>query len=609
MPESKPILLPAVISVKQLAEALDQPVTSIIAKLMGFGVLATINEDIDFDTAAIVADDFGIMVEKQDITRAVANTADTSVVSHDIRTRPPVVTIMGHVDHGKTTLLDTIRKTNVAGKEAGGITQHISSYQIELPPKDGNEKRVITFLDTPGHSAFEAMRRHGAQITDLVVLVVAADDGVKPQTVEAINHVKSMKVPVMVAINKMDKPDADPDRVKRELSDYGLIPEEWGGNTVMTPISALQNTGINDLLEVITLSIDLRDLKASFDVPAVGVVVESHLQPGVGPVATALIQNGTLKTGDFIAIGEVSGKVRTLTDHKGKRIETAGPATPVEISGLSGQPRFGERLIVFPTERDAKDAARQFVRSTTAKRAISALASSASSATLKEGKKSILNLIVKTDTNGSLEAIRDTMSGMKNEYVEVRIVSEGVGDISEGDITTARTAKALVVGFQVRIPAAVKTLSEREHVPVTLYSVVYELFDAVREVLADLMPMEIIERELGELKILARFRDNRKRVVLGGMMQSGEVTKGVLVRILRNKTVIAEGKVVGVRRGKDEVRQVRAGSECGLEFELGEGRENVAVGDTAYFYAKDEQKKALELQSQKFIPTIKPRLL
>jgi translation initiation factor IF-2 len=595
MPESTPLPIPAVITVKQLAEALNQPVTAVMAKLMGFGVMATINEDIDFDTAAIVADDFGVQVEKQDITRAVASTSATAANSIDIRNRAPVVTIMGHVDHGKTTLLDTIRKTNVAAKEAGGITQAISSYQIEIAPKDGGEKRPITFLDTPGHSAFEAMRRHGAQITDLVVLVVAADDGVKPQTVEAINHVKSMKVPVMVAINKMDKPDADPDRVKRELSEYGLIPEEWGGNTVMTPVSALANTGIPDLLEVILLSTDLRDLKASFDVPAVGVVVESHLQPGIGPVATALIQNGVLKIGDFMAIGEVSGKVRTLTDHKGKRIDEAGPSTPVEISGLSGQPRFGERLIVFSNEKDSKEAARQYVRSTTAKRAISALATSANTATLREGKKSILNLIIKADTNGSLEAVRDTLSTMKNEYVEVRIVSDGVGDISEGDITLAKTAKALVVGFQVRIPAVVKTLSEREHVAVTLYSVVYELFDAVREVLADLMPIETVEKTIGSLKILARFRDNRKHVVLGGMIEEGEVRKGLFVRVMRNKQVIAEGKVAGVRRGKDEVKQVRAGSECGLEYELGEGRENVAVGDLSHFYTKEDQKKALSL--------------
>ena len=595
MPDSKPVTLPAILTVSQLAEALGQPVTAIITKLMGFGVLATINEDIDFDTAAIVADDFGMQVERQEQVRAASHMSSASTAVGEQTTRPPVVTIMGHVDHGKTTLLDTIRKTNVAAKEAGGITQHISSYQLEIAPKEGGDKRVITFLDTPGHSAFEAMRRHGAQITDLVVLVVAADDGVKPQTVEAINHVKSMKVPVMVAINKMDKPDANPDRVKQELAEYGLVPEEWGGTTVMTPISALKGDGIPELLEVVLLSTDLRDLKANVDVPAIGVVVESHLQPGIGPVATVLVQNGTLHVGDFVSIGEVSGKVRTLTDYKGKRIPQAGPSTPVEISGLTAPPRFGEQLAAFPSERESREASRQFLRSVTAKRAVGALTSSVGNATQREGQKSILNVIVKADTNGSLEAIRDTLAGMKNQDVEVRLVSEGVGDISENDITLAQTAKALVVGFQVRISAVVKTLAEREKVTVSLYSVVYELFDAIREVLADLMPIEIVERQIGTLKVLARFRDNRKNVVLGGIVEGGEIRKGLQVRVLRSNTIVAEGVVTGVRRGKDEVKQVRAGSECGLELQLGEGREAVAVGDLLSIYTKEEKKKALGL--------------
>lgn len=596
MPEPKTIALPPVLTVKQLAEALDQPVTAIIGKLMGFGVLATINEDIDFDTAAIVADDFGVLVQRQEVVKAASQTATAAQTdTTQIATRPPIVTIMGHVDHGKTTLLDTIRKTNVAAKEAGGITQHISSYQIEIAPKGGGDKRTVTFLDTPGHSAFEAMRRHGAQITDLVVLVVAADDGVKPQTVEAINHIKAAKVPVVVAINKMDKSGANPDRVKQELAEYDLIPEEWGGKIVMVPISALGNKGIEDLLEVILLSTDLRDLKANPSVPAIGVVVESHLQPGIGPVATLLIQNGTLRVGDFIALGDVSGKVRTLTDYKGKKIPAAGPSTPVEISGLSGTPRFGEQLAVFDTERDAKEAARQFVRSSTAKRAVGTLTSSAQGATQKEGKKSILNLIIKADTNGSLEAIKDTLRGMRNDDVEVRVVADGVGDISEGDITLARTAKALVIGFQVRVPAAVKTLADREKVPISLFSVVYELFDAVRQVLSDLMPMETVERETGRLKILARFRDNRKHIVIGGMVEEGLVIPKSLVRVLQNKTVIAEGRTEVVRRGKDEVRQVKTGSECGVELDLRHGSETVAVGHYLVLYATEERKKNLGL--------------
>jgi translation initiation factor IF-2 len=593
MSEKTLVQLPPVLTVKQLAEALDQPVTGVIVKLMGFGVLATVNQDIDFDTAAIVADDFGIAVEKQ-VAKPTSNSSTVSIEATEVSGRPAIVTIMGHVDHGKTTLLDTIRKTNVAAKEAGGITQHISSYQIQIAPKDGGDKRTITFLDTPGHSAFEAMRRHGAQITDLVVLVVAADDGIKPQTVEAINHAKAMKVPVMVAINKIDKPDADIERVKGELTEYELTPEEWGGHTVVTPISAVTGQNVSDLLEVILLSTDLRDLKASPDSAAVGVVVESHLQPGIGPVATILVQNGTLRVGNYLAIGEVSGRVRTLTDYKGKKIEAAGPSTPVEISGLSGQPRFGEGLAVFATEREAREAARQFIRSTTAKRATSALGSSASNATRKEGKKSILNVMLKADTNGSLEAIKDTLATMKNDDVEVRVTGEGVGDISDGDIQLANSSKALVVGFQVRLPATVKTLADREKVSVSLFSVVYELFDAIREVLRELMPMEIIEKQTGSLRVLARFRDNRKHPVIGGVVEEGQLEPKSKCRVLRKKEILGTGKVLAVKRGRDEVKSVKTGTECGLELD-GEGIETIAIGDTVISYTEEQQQKALGL--------------
>lgn len=591
-PEKSVLKLPGVLTVKQLADILNQPVTSVIGKLMGFGVLATINEDIDFDTAAIVADDFGISVEREVSTAPAIKQKEMVVESAKLGIRPPVVTIMGHVDHGKTTLLDTIRKTNVAAKESGGITQHISSYQIEITPKNGGEKRIITFLDTPGHSAFEAMRRHGAQITDLVVLVVAADDGVKPQTLEAINHARSMNVPIMVAINKIDKPDADIDRVKTQLSEHNLVPEDWGGKTITVPVSAAQGTGIDDLLDLILLSTDIRDLKANYDVPAVGVVIESDLRPGIGPVATALIQNGIIKVGDYVSMGDVTGRVRTLTDHRGKRVVEGTPSMPVEISGLSAVPQFGEQLAVFTSEKEAKDAARSFLRNQTAKRAsVSNLQVTAQ----KEGQKNILNVVVKADTKGSLEAIRDTLTLMKNDDVEVRLVSDGVGDISEGDITMAQTAKALVLGFHVRVSAVVKTLADREKVSVTLYSVVYELFDAVRSVLADLMPMETVESQIGRLKILARFRDNRKNVVVGGQVQEGVMQPKQKVRILRGEQIVAEGTIISLRQGHDEVKSVKTGSECGMELELGEGKDNVKVGDIVYLYSLAEQKKALGL--------------
>jgi translation initiation factor IF-2 len=590
--ERKTILIPSILTVKQLADLLDQPVTTVIGKLMSFGVLATINEDIDFDTAAIVTDDFGFNAIRQknkneeEININLDNTAQ-------LENRPPIVSIMGHVDHGKTTLLDTIRKTNVAEKEAGGITQHISSYQIEIAPKDGSAKRLITFLDTPGHSAFEAMRRHGARITDLVVLVVAADDGVKPQTLEAIKHAKQMKVPIMVAINKIDKPQADIERTKSQLAELDLVPEEWGGKTVVALISAKQNIGIPELLELIFLSTDLRDLKANFKVPAVGVVIESHLQAGIGPVASILVQNGTLKIGDFVSIGNVSGKVRTLTDFKGKKILEATPSTPVEISGLSDLPKFGEQLTAFATEKEARDMARDNLRRQTVKKASSGLNLSAHTATRKEDGKNILNLIIKADTNGSLEAIRENLSHMKNDDLEVRLVSDGVGDISEGDISMASTAKALVIGFQVRIPAAVKSLADRENIAISLFNVIYELFDSVTAVLQDMMPVVKVERQVGELRIIARFRDNKKNIVIGGMLEEGTLEKGQAVRISHNREIITEGKIITLRHGREEVKQAKSGSEYGLELEVKEVLGEVQAKDILTAFVIEESTKPL----------------
>jgi translation initiation factor IF-2 len=595
MSDTTPIQLPSVLTVKQLADELNQPVTTVIGKLMGFGVLATINEDIDFDTAAIVADDLGFTVTRKQETQTAVEVKQTAGSTKNAQQRPAIVTIMGHVDHGKTTLLDTIRKTNVAAGESGGITQHISSYQIDIQPKSGGEKRTITFLDTPGHSAFEAMRRHGAQITDLVVLVVAADDGIKPQTVEAINHAREMQVPVLVAINKVDKPDADLDKVKGQLAEHDLTPEDWGGKTITVPVSALQGKGIDELLDMILLSTDLRELKANYEVPAVGVVVESNLKPGIGPVATVLIQNGVAKVGDFIAIGSVSGRIRTLTDYRGKKIVLATPSMPVALSGLSGLPNFGEQFAVFPTEKEARESARNFLRTQSAKRASGSGSNALHVTAQKEGDKSIMNVVVKADAIGSLEAIRSGLQQLKNDYVEVRIIGDGVGDISEGDITRAQTGSALVLGFHVRVPAAVKTLADREKVTVSLYSVVYELFDAIRAALNELMPYEEIEVPVGTLKILARFRDNRKNVVLGGRVEEGLMEPKRQARVVRGEKEVAIGKVVGVRRGRDEVRSVGTGSECGLELELSSGAADVKVNDVVMSYRIEQQRIPLGL--------------
>lgn len=594
MSEKTPIKLPPVLTVKQLAEELNQPVTGIIAKLMGFGVLATINEDIDFDTAAIIADDFGLQVEREEAATAAAISVDMTDTK-SLKLRPAIVTIMGHVDHGKTSLLDTIRKTNVAAGEAGGITQHISSYQVEVQPRNGGDKRTITFLDTPGHSAFEAMRRHGAQITDLVVLVVAADDGIKPQTIEAIRHARQMQVPILVAINKIDKPAADIEHVKAQLAEHDLTPEEWGGKTVIVPVSAAQKLGIDDLLEMILLTTDIREFKANYDAPAVGIVVESQLRPGIGPVATVLVQNGSIKIGDYIAIGGVYGRVRTLTDHRGKKIEIATPSMPASVSGLSGLPDFGDQLAVCATEKDAREAATQHVRSQTAKRATGSARAAFQVSASKEGNKSIMHIVVKADTNGSLEAIRAAMEQMRNDDVEVRIVADGVGEISEGDITMAKTASALVLGFNTRISAAVKSLADREKVTVSLYTVIYELFDDVRAALAELMPMEDIEIQVGVLKVLARFHDNRKNIVLGGQVEEGVIEPKTACRITRGAKLVAEGVTIVVRRGKEESRSVGTGSQCGVELELRKQEEEPKVDDILTLFRVTQERKSLGL--------------
>ena len=502
---------------------------------------------------------------------------------------------MGHVDHGKTSLLDTIRKTDVAAGESGGITQHIGSYQISLTPKAGGEARTLTFLDTPGHSAFEAMRRHGAQITDLVVLVVAADDGIKPQTIEAINHAKQLRVPILVAANKIDKPAADLERLKAQLAEYDLTPEEWGGKTTVVPVSAVTGQGIEDLLEMILLSTDLRDLKANYHVPAVGVVVESQLKPGIGPVATVLIQNGSAKVGDFIAIGGVYGRIRTLTDYKGKKLTLATPAMPVAISGLSGLPHFGEQCAAFLSEKEARESARQFLRSQTAKRATGNTKAALNIKAQKEGGKSIMNVVIRADAIGSLEAIRAGLEQMHNEHVEVRIVADGVGEVSENDITMAKTTGALVIGFHSRIPAAVKTLADREKVSVSLFRVVYELFDTIRDALAELMPMIDIEYPIGNLVVLARFRDNRRNVVLGGRVEEGVMEPKRLARVMRQEKTVAEGRVVSVRRGKDEVRSVSTGSECGVELTLGEGASEVTLNDRIQLFRIEQERAPLGL--------------
>lgn len=564
--EIREIVIPSVLTVKELSDLTDISVNNIITVLFRFGIMATINQDIDFDTAQIVADEFNInLVTVQDESPTVAVENET-----DKTDRPPVVTIMGHVDHGKTTLLDAIRNTAVAEKEAGGITQAISSYQVNVN-YDGKE-RVITFVDTPGHSAFEAMRQHGASITDLIVLVVAANDGVKPQTIETIKHARRYNVPILVAINKIDLPEADIERTKRELADQELISEAWGGQTVMVEVSAKKREGLESLLDSILLVTDLMELKANEDLPASGVVIESELVSGLGPIAVVLIQNGSLKLGDIVAIGSSYGKVRLIEDYRGKKIRLAHPSQPVRIAGLSTVPSFGERLVEVDDEHEARAIARQNNASNNRDK-IRKLAEALGKNSRLVGDQRELLLVVKADTQGSLNAITELVQSVSNDDVVVRVLKSGVGLVSEQDIEAAATAKATIIVFNQKNPTIITKLADQKKVQIHTYKVIYELEQLINEVVRDLMPELLVEREVAKMQILKRFRDNRKKVVVGGSVEDGDLEKGQKIVIRKGVETVASGTITELRIGKEIVNKVRAGKECGVELTVQEGDE------------------------------------
>lgn len=563
----QPIAIPSVVTVKELSDLLDRSVNEVITILIRFGVMANINQDIDFDTASIVADELGIAITEKNSETTAPTVEKTSVEAH-LAPRPAVVTIMGHVDHGKTTLLDTLRHTNVAAGEAGGITQAISSYQVEVADaeKEGN-KRIITFVDTPGHSAFEAMRKHGVSITDLVVLVVAANEGVKPQTVEAIKHVTGMKAPMVVAITKTDLPNADIERAKRELSDANVVPEEWGGSVPMVPISATKGENIDKLLEVIMLATDLLELKSDPDAPAAGVVIESHMESGLGPVATVLIQDGTLRVGQAVVIGGSHGKVRAIEDHRGRRIKQATAAMPVRISGISEVPSFGERLVVVTDEREARDIARQ--NGTVSQREVIAKRAAELTKMSKrvEGRVE-LSLVIKADTQGSLNAILDMVNNLSNDDVMVHVIKADVGSVSEQDVARANAAHGPIIAFNAKPATAVAKLARDQGVSVHNFKIIYELEQLIVQTVSDLMPEIEVEREVGSLEVLRRFRDNRKHVVVGGTVHNGLLKTGQLVVISRGSEELGRASIVDLRTGKEQTSSVKAGNECGVELAI-----------------------------------------
>jgi len=595
----KQVQLPEVISVKDFAEVSGLPVTQIITVLMKSGILATINETIDFETASIIGDDLGLEIIPVEETEAESKVMEEKVEQKNLVLRPPVVTIMGHVDHGKTTLLDHIRSAHVAEGESGGITQHITAYQVTL--KDAKNKnlknRTITFIDTPGHAAFSAMREHGAAITDIVVLIVAATDGVMPQTVEVIKDAQENNVPIIVAINKVDVPDADVMKTKQQLSEYNLVPEEWGGKTIMAEISAKTGKGVDDLLELILLQADLMELKANPEEGAIGIVIESRMKKGAGAMALTLIENGTLRKGDAVAVGGSFGRIRILEDTLGKPVEEAGPSFPVMLAGLKPLPNFGDRLIAFKNEKAARETAQKYKKSEVKIRVATAR-KYGKEADEKEEKAFDYNIILKTDVQGSLQAIKKLLSEVKSQEAHIKILSEGVGSIAESDVTLAKATGAYVIGFRVRKLDAAKKIAEKEKVSIQTFDIIYELIDTIKSDLGKMLPPEVIEEELGSGEVLGIFRDDKKGFVAGGKIEKGKLTVGDEIKIFQNLPAGRQGtnekyraKIISLRKEKSEVKECESGSECGFGLPAGA---NVAVGDTFTAFKTIRKERVIE---------------
>jgi len=579
--------------VKELADALGISSVDVIKELMKNGIMAPINQVIDYDTAAIVAADLGFEIQPLPVTEpevvAVAEppaeekpAKRRKLAEEDARLaqpRPPVVTIMGHVDHGKTSLLDAIRRTNVAAGEAGGITQHIGAYQVE------EKGKKITFLDTPGHEAFTAMRARGAQVTDIAVLVVAADDGVQPQTIEAINHARAAGVPIVVALNKIDKENANPERVKQQLAETGLVPEEWGGSTVVVPVSAKKGIGISDLLDMILLVAEMGDLKANPNRPAVGTIVEAELDKAKGPIATVLVQNGTLKVGDHVVVGDIYGRVRAMFNDRGKAIKRAEPSTPVGILGLTEVPTPGDILEAQPDEKTARALAaqrrEQKQREATARGprvSLDDLFQQIQAGTVRE-----LNIILKVDVQGSLEPIVTSMERLSDEQVKVRVLHQGTGAITESDVTLAAASKAIVIGFNVEPDAAARRMAELQGVEIRTFKIIYDLVDAIGKAVKGLYEPKYADVPDGHAEVRALFKTG-KGMVAGCFVVDGTVSRNSLARVRRDGEIVFDGKIASLRRLKEDVTEVKAGLECGI---LLDGFNDIREKDIIEVYHKE----------------------
>ncbi|PTF70057.1 translation initiation factor IF-2 [Staphylococcus chromogenes] len=553
------------ITVGELAEKLGVDSSEIIKKLFLLGIMANINQSLDIEALELVASDYGVELEEE----VVIDDNDLSIYFDDIENdedaseRPAVVTIMGHVDHGKTTLLDSIRNTRVTEGEAGGITQHIGAYQIE------NNDKKITFLDTPGHAAFTTMRARGAQVTDITILVVAADDGVMPQTIEAINHAKEAEVPIIVAVNKIDKPTANADRVMQELTEYNLIPEDWGGDTIFVPLSALSGEGIDDLLEMIGLVAEVQELKANADKAAVGTVIEAELDKSRGPAASLLVQNGTLHVGDAIVVGNTHGKVRAMVNDLGKRIKTAGPSTPVEITGLNDVPQAGDRFVVFKDEKKARR-----IGEAREQESIIQQRQESKNVTLdnlfeqmKQGEMKDLNVIIKGDVQGSVEALAASLMKIDVEGVNVRIIHTATGAINESDVTLANASNGIIIGFNVRPDAGAKRAAEAENVDMRLHRVIYNVIEEIEAAMKGMLDPEYEEKVIGQAEVRQTFKVSKVGTIAGSYVTEGEITRDSSVRIIRDGVVLFEGELDTLKRFKDDAKEVAQGYECGITIE------------------------------------------
>ena len=573
------------LTVNDLAEKLQKDVSEIIKKLMFLGVMATKNQDLDEDAIELICDDYGVTVEKEIILE------DTDFEKYleqddekDLVERPAVVTIMGHVDHGKTTLLDSIRDTKITAGEAGGITQHIGAYQVE---RDGKK---VTFLDTPGHEAFTSMRSRGAQITDIAILVVAADDGVMPQTVEAINHAKAAEVPIVVAVNKIDKETANPDRVMQELTEYELIPEDWGGSTIFVPISAIKGEGIDDLLEMILLVAEVEELKANPNKVAFGTVIDAQLDRGRGAVASLLVQDGTLYTGDTLVVGNTFGRVRAMVSDEGSRIEQAKPSTPVEITGLNGVPQAGDQFLVFKDEKKA----RQIGESRQQQHIVETRGSQARISLddlfeqIKQGEMKDLNVIIKADVQGSAEALAASLQKIEVESVQIKIIHTGVGAITESDIILASASNAIVIGFNVRPDVNAQKAAESEKVDVRLHRVIYKAIEEIEAAMKGLLDPEYEEKVIGQAEVRETFKVSKIGTIAGSYVTDGKITRNSSVRLIRNGVVLFEGELLALKRFKDDVREVAQNYECGITIK---DYNDIKVGDTIEAYVMEEKER------------------